>query len=56
MNPLTDTPCPHQSPMQVPPSKRLDTDKKEGVLATPPYLPQTRPDGREVMIRQPFKR
>jgi len=30
-------------------------DKKEGVLATPPHLPQTRPAGREVMIRQPFK-
>ena len=27
--------------------------KKEGVLATPPHLPQTRPRGREVIIRQP---
>ena len=42
--------------MRVAASKQLDTDKKEGVLATPPYLPRSRPGGREEMIRQPFKR
>ena len=44
------------APMRVPLSKRLVTHKKEGVLATPPYLPQARHGGREVMIRQPSKR
>ena len=30
--------------------------KKEGVLATPPHLPRSRPEGLEEMIRQPLQR
>jgi len=55
LKPPTDTACPQQSPIPVPPSKHLDTDKKRRGVGDPSLISEARPAGREVMIRQPLQ-
>lgn len=52
--PPTDTACRQQSPMRVPASKDQRADKKRRGVGDPSLIPEARPAGREVMIRQPF--